>query len=113
MTDLNSGSAGGYIGYGSAVRVSNSSVTKLKHTTVKTPNANINDTDSSSYFGESSSYAISAPKNAGGYVGKLDIGSTASASSLFTILPLGGLVIPSVISTLFDRRKTSGQKRGT
>ncbi len=52
-TDLNSGSAGGYIGYGSAVRVSNSSVTKLKHTTVKTPNANINDTDSSSYFGES------------------------------------------------------------
>ena len=34
-TDLNSGSAGGYIGYGSAVRVSNSSVTKLKHTTVK------------------------------------------------------------------------------
>ena len=37
-----------------------------------------NDTDSSSYFGESSSYAISAPKNAGGYVGKLDIGSTAS-----------------------------------
>lgn len=77
-TDLNSGSAGGYIGYGSAVRVSNSSVTKLKHTTVKTPNANINDTDSSSYFGESSSYAISAPKNAGGYVGKLDIGSTAS-----------------------------------
>lgn len=77
-TDLNSGSAGGYIGYGSAVRVSNSSVTKLKHTTLKTPNANINDTDSSSYFGESSSYAISAPKNAGGYVGKLDIGSTAS-----------------------------------
>lgn len=77
-TDLNSGSAGGYIGYGSAVRVSNSSVNKLKHTTVKTPVKNINDTDSSSYFGESSSYAISAPKNAGGYVGKLDIGSTAS-----------------------------------
>ena len=40
-TDLNSGSAGGYIGYGSAVRVSNSSVTKLKTYNIKTPNANI------------------------------------------------------------------------
>lgn len=98
-TDLNSGSAGGYIGYGSAVRVSNSSVTKLKHTTVKTPNANINDTDSSSYFGESSSYAISAPKNAGGYVGKLDIGSTASVGGGLKALGTN-INLANILSTL-------------
>lgn len=37
QSDTQSGSAGGYIGYGSGVQVSHSSVTQLRHTDVKAP----------------------------------------------------------------------------
>lgn len=115
-TDLNSGSAGGYIGYGSAVRVSNSSVTKLKHTTVKTPNANINDTDSSSYFGESSSYAISAPKNAGGFSGRTDCANTVDTGNISVLYGLINLDNPlSALSAVYPTETntaTYGPLRG-
>ena len=70
--DDNSGSAGGYIGYGSGLKISGSDVTGLKHT-------DINDI-------ETDDYAIFAPSYAGGYVGKLDIGSSASVGGGLKLL---------------------------
>ena len=70
--DDNSGSAGGYIGYGSGLKISSSDVTGLKHT-------DINDI-------ETAEYAIFAPSYAGGYVGKLDIGSSASVGGGLKLL---------------------------
>ena len=47
--DSNSGSAGGFIGYGSGVQVSYCDVTNLKHTTVKAP-TNLETQDAPTYF---------------------------------------------------------------
>lgn len=76
-SDLNSGSAGGYVGFGSGVKISHSDVKELKHTKVTPPSDLLND-DGSSYFGQESEYAVKGVSNAGGYVGKLDIGSSAA-----------------------------------
>ena len=51
--DTNSGSAGGFIGYGSGVQVSHCDVTNLKHTKV-TPPKDLEGEDSSNYFGQDS-----------------------------------------------------------
>lgn len=59
--DIHSGSAGGYVGYGSGVKISRCDVKQLKYTDA-----------------HQSQYAVSGISNAGGYVGKLDIGSSAS-----------------------------------
>ena len=73
--DSNSGSAGGFIGYGSGVQVSTCDVSNLKHTTVTTPK-NLEDTDGSSYFNtKQSAYAVTGARYAGGYIGYMDIGS--------------------------------------
>lgn len=87
-SDLNSGSAGGYVGYGSGVKISNSDVNKLKNTKVNAP-SDLNSDDGLSYFKANSKYAVSGMSNSGGYVGKLDIGSSAS---LGEGLKLAGLV---------------------
>ena len=47
--DTNSGSAGGFIGYGSGVQVSHCDVTNLKHTKV-TPPKDLEGEDSSKLF---------------------------------------------------------------
>ena len=83
--DSNSGSAGGYVGYGSGLKISNSHVEKLKHTTVKAP-SDLNSSDGSSYFSNQSKYAIKGLRYAGGYVGKLDIGSSAALGSGLGVL---------------------------
>ena len=83
--DSNSGSAGGYVGYGSGLKISNSHVEKLKHTTVKAP-SDLNSSDGSSYFSSQSKYAIKGLRYAGGYVGKLDIGSSAALGSGLGVL---------------------------
>lgn len=87
-TDLNSGVAGGYIGYGSGVKISHSDVNQLRNTKVQAP-SDLNGSDGTSYFGSESKYAISGISHSGGYVGKLDIGSSAS---LGEGLELAGLV---------------------
>ena len=83
--DTNSGSAGGFIGYGSGVQVSHCDVTNLKHTEV-TPPKDLESNDGSSYFGQDSTYAVTGARYAGGYIGYMDIGSAASVGKGLSIL---------------------------
>ncbi len=83
--DTNSGSAGGFIGYGSGVQVSHCDVTNLKHTKV-TPPKDLEGEDSSNYFGQDSTYAVTGARYAGGYIGYMDIGSAASVGKGLSIL---------------------------
>lgn len=86
MLDSQSGSAGGYIGYGSGVQVSNCDVTQLRHTNVTEPK-DLEGTDGSSYFDEQQGeYAVKAPRYAGGYIGKMDVGSAASVGKGLNVL---------------------------
>ena len=83
--DMNSGSAGGFIGYGSGVQVSHCDVTNLKHTKV-TPPKDLEGEDSSNYFGQDSTYAVSGARYAGGYIGYMNIGSAASVGKGLSVL---------------------------
>lgn len=78
--DANAGSAGGWVGWGSAMQVSTCSVDELKHTSVVAPK-DLEATTAESYYIEASSYSVDAPRNAGGWAGKIDVGSTAAAGS--------------------------------
>lgn len=78
--DANAGSAGGWVGWGSAMQVSTCSVDELKHTSVVAPK-DLEATTAESYYTEASSYGVDAPRNAGGWAGKIDVGSTAAAGS--------------------------------
>lgn len=83
--DTNSGSAGGFIGYGSGVQVSHCDVTNLKHTTV-TPPKDLEGEDSSNYFSQESTYAVTGARYAGGYIGYMNIGSAASVGKGLKVL---------------------------
>ena len=83
--DTNSGSAGGFIGYGSGVQVSHCDVTNLKHTKV-TPPKDLEGEDSSNYFGQESTYAVTGARYAGGYIGYMNIGSAASVGKGLSVL---------------------------
>lgn len=83
--DTNSGSAGGFIGYGSGVQVSICDVTNLKHTKV-TPPKDLEGEDSSNYFGQESTYAVTGARYAGGYIGYMNIGSAASVGKGLSVL---------------------------
>lgn len=85
--DSHSGSAGGFIGYGSGVQVSYCDVTSLKHTSVTEPEKGLEDTDGSTYFNDvKSKYAVTGARYAGGYIGYMDIGSAASVGKGLSIL---------------------------
>lgn len=85
--DLTSGSAGGFIGYGSGVQVSYCDVSNLKHTAVTEPAKGLEDTDGADYFDDAkSAYAVSAARYAGGYIGYMNIGSAASLGKGLSIL---------------------------
>lgn len=88
--DTNSGSAGGFIGYGSGVQVSHCDVTNLKHTKV-TPPKDLEGEDSSNYFSQESTYAVTGARYAGGYIGYMNIGSAASVGKGLKVLgtPIG------------------------
>lgn len=83
--DTNSGSAGGFIGYGSGVQVSHCDVTNLKHTKVTPPKV-LEGEDSSNYFGQESTYAVTGARYAGGYIGYMNIGSAASVGKGLSVL---------------------------
>ena len=83
--DTHSGSAGGFIGYGSGVQVSHCDVTNLKHTKVTHPK-DLEGEDSSNYFSQESTYAVTGARYAGGYIGYMDIGSAASVGKGLSIL---------------------------
>ena len=109
-TDLygsNVGCAGGYIGYGSGVQITNSDVSNLRFTTVNEPE-DLQQQDGSSYFGDGSHYAVKAGRYAGGYVGKLDIGNAAAIGknlgALNKVLELNQAVsaLASVSSKIVD-----------
>lgn len=87
QSDTQSGSAGGYIGYGSGVQVSHSSVTQLRYTDVKAPK-NLETTGSidDTYLSKDSTYAVTAARYAGGYIGKMDIGSAAAVGGGLSLL---------------------------
>ena len=113
-SDSQSGSAGGFIGYGSGVQVSASSVTQLRHTKVSEP-ADLEGADGSSYFDDArSSYAVSAPRYAGGYIGHMDVGSAASVGDGLTLfgdsLSLTDVlgVVQAVVSTIEHSDVTGG-----
>ena len=83
--DTNSGSAGGFIGYGSGVQVSHCDVTHLKHTKV-TPPKDLEATGAPTYFNNESQYAVTGARYAGGYIGYMDIGSAASVGKGLSVL---------------------------
>ena len=83
--DTHSGSAGGFIGYGSGVQVSYCDVTHLKHTEV-TPPKDLEATEAPTYFTNASQYAVTGARYAGGYIGYMDIGSAASVGKGLSIL---------------------------
>lgn len=83
--DTNSGSAGGFIGYGSGVQVSHCDVTHLKHTKVAPPK-DLESTEAPTYFNNESQYAVTGSRYAGGYIGYMDIGSAASVGKGLSIL---------------------------
>ena len=84
--DSHSGSAGGFIGYGSGVQVSYCDVTNLKHTTVKEPK-DLEADEATTYYDENeSTYAVTGARYAGGYIGYMDIGSAASVGKGLGVL---------------------------
>ncbi len=83
--DTNSGSAGGFIGYGSGVQVSYCDATHLKHTNV-TPPKDLESTEATTYFSNESQYAVTGSRYAGGYIGYMDIGSAASVGKGLSVL---------------------------
>ena len=83
--DTNSGSAGGFIGYGSGVQVSHCDVTNLKYTEVKAPD-NLEIDKAPTYFDNNSTYAVTGARYAGGYIGYMDIGSAASVGKGLSVL---------------------------
>lgn len=73
--DVDSGSAGGYAGLTSGARISNSIVKDLATKSEATDAAP-----------KESDYAVKAPRFAGGYVGKAEIGSAAAVGKSLSIL---------------------------
>ena len=96
--DNNSGSAGGFIGYGSGVQVSYCDVSNLKNTEVNAPK-DLEADDASSYYNDSSKYAVTGARYAGGYIGYMNIGSAASVGSGISVLG-SALGLSDVLSAL-------------
>lgn len=95
--DNNSGSAGGFIGYGSGVQISYCDVSNLKNTEVNAPK-DLEADDASSYF-NNSKYAVTGARYAGGYIGYMNIGSAASVGSGISVLG-SALGLSDVLSAL-------------
>ena len=96
-SDSNSGSAGGFIGYGSGVQVSYCDVSNLKNTEVNAPK-DLEADEASSYF-KNSNYAVTGARYAGGYIGYMNIGSAASVGSGISVLGTA-LGLSDVLSAL-------------
>ena len=109
--DADAGSAGGFIGCGTGVQISNSDVNKLQHTGVSEPN-NLQQEDGSSYYGSDSAYAVSGYRYAGGYIGKAAMGSTAAiggASVLDHVLSASNLLSAlTVVASIIDSSDVYG-----
>lgn len=81
------GYAGGYVGRASGAQIKDSDVTLLKHTAVTPPAHEYESKVADSYFSRNlSGYAVRAGRYAGGYVGRADIDSAASAGGGISLL---------------------------
>lgn len=113
--DQDTGSAGGFIGCGTGVQISNSDVNKLQHTGVSEPN-NLQQEDGGSYYGTGSEYAVSGYRYAGGYIGKAAMGSTAAiggASVLDKVLSASNLLSAlTVVASIIDSSDVYGATGG-
>lgn len=114
----NSGSAGGYVGYGCGVRIADSDVIGLRATDVSAPDP-LRSENGESYFGPDSKYAVTAPRYAGGYAGKLDIGNAASLGSGLGIDILGIKVelddvtdVLAIVASKIENSDVSGKTGG-
>lgn len=111
INDADAGSAGGFIGCGTGVQISNSDVDKLRHTRVSEPK-NLQQEDGSSYYGSDSAYAVSGYRYAGGYIGKAAMGSTAAiggASVLDHVLSATNLLSAlTVVASIIDSSDVYG-----
>ncbi|WP_294572844.1 LPXTG cell wall anchor domain-containing protein [uncultured Subdoligranulum sp.] len=102
--DLNAGSAGGFAGYASGAQVSTSDVYFLRHTRVTDPAGNTDtdaqalNTDGDSYYTDAFVCAVTGGRYAGGYIGKIDIGSAASVGGGLEILD--SISLSSVLEAL-------------
>ena len=109
--DADTGSAGGFIGCGTGVQISNSDVNKLQHTRVSEPK-NLQQEDGSSYYESDSAYAVSGYRCAGGYIGKAAMGSTAAiggASVLDHVLSATNLLSAlTVVASIIDSSDVYG-----
>lgn len=109
--DADTGSAGGFIGCGTGVQISNSDVDKLRHTRVSEPK-NLQQEDGSSYYGNDSAYSVSGYRYAGGYIGKAAMGSTAAiggASVLDHVLSATNLLSAlTVVTSIIDSSDVYG-----
>lgn len=109
--DADTGSAGGFIGCGTGVQISNSDIDKLRHTRVSEPK-NLQQEDGSSYYGTGSEYAVSGYRYAGGYIGKAAMGSTAAiggASVLDHVLSATNLLSAlTVVASIIDSSDVYG-----
>ena len=88
--DSNAGSAGGYLGYGNALTIKKSSVRNLATGEVAVPD-NLQAVDGSKYFEDQNQYAVTGARYAGGYAGKVDIGSTAAVNGKLTLTGVLGV----------------------
>lgn len=118
LISSNSGSAGGYVGYGCGVRIADSDVIGLRATDVAAPDP-LRSEKGESYFGADSKYAVTAPRYAGGYAGKLDIGNAASLGSGLGIDILGIKVglddvtgVLAIVASKIENSDVSGQTGG-
>lgn len=113
--DADSGSAGGFIGCGTGVQISNSDVNKLQHTGVSEPK-NLQQEDGSSYYGSDSAYAVRGYRYTGGYIGKAAMGSTAAiggASVLDHVLSATNLLSAlTVVASIIDSSDVYGATGG-
>lgn len=109
--DADAGSAGGFIGCGTGVQISNSDVNKLQHTGVSEPK-NLQQEDGSSYYGNDSAYAVRGYRYTGGYIGKAAMGSTAAiggASVLDHVLSATNLLSAlTVVASIIDSSDVYG-----
>ena len=117
-TDSASGSAGGFAGYACGAQISRCDVDELRSTAVSAPAdlETADEAEAQSYFDGSSSYAVSAPRYAGGFVGYLNIGSAASLGDglkLFNLVQLSDLTDAlNVVASTVEHSDVEGAAGG-
>ncbi len=114
--DSNSSSAGGFAGYVSGAQISNCDVDQLKYTKVTEP-SELEAVVADEYFDDKqSSYAVTGGRYAGGYIGKIDIGSAASVGESLNVLDVINindvLNALNVVTTTIEHSDVFGQAGG-